>query len=189
MIGNVGTPTMVRAAPIVVETGTVFFGAFTGAATMLRDMPCGACAKYIFNVRASYAQEARATLEFFKRKQVGGSATNYKNLISFDQNDTFGQAGYDGLVAAYKDVDRRVSRQAPMRRTRSSASATRVTTTRACRRKPPPRGATSRSCSAANRHAVTVGILMTDTYGAATEFIKRIRDWQYANDSEQTHAA
>jgi ABC-type branched-subunit amino acid transport system substrate-binding protein len=77
MIGNVGTPTMVRAAPVVVETGTVFFGPFTGAGTVLRDMSCGECAKYIFNVRASYAQEARATLEFFKRKSVGGSATNY----------------------------------------------------------------------------------------------------------------
>src|SRR5262245_25284656 len=32
IIGNVGTPTMVRAAPVVIETGTVFFGAFTGAA-------------------------------------------------------------------------------------------------------------------------------------------------------------
>src|SRR5688500_14454774 len=104
MIGNVGTPTMVRAAPVVVETGTVFFGAFTGAATILRDNQCGDCKKYIFNVRASYAQEARATLEFFKRKTVGGASSNYKNLISFDQNDTYGQAGYDGLVQAYKDL-------------------------------------------------------------------------------------
>src|SRR5262249_25388692 len=100
--GNVGTPTMVRAAPIVVETGTVFFGAFTGAATMLRDDKSGQCKQYIFNVRASYGQEARATLEFFMRKQVGGATTNYKNLISFDQNDTFGQNGYDGLVEAYQ---------------------------------------------------------------------------------------
>ena len=56
VIGSVGTPTMVRAAPIVVETGTLYFGAFTGATAMLRDTKAGPCAKYIFNVRASYAQ-------------------------------------------------------------------------------------------------------------------------------------
>ena len=32
----------------------------------------------------------------------------------------------------------------------------------------------------------TVGILMTDTYGPATTYIKGIRDWQYAQDAEQT---
>ena len=32
---------------------------------MLRDTTCGWGSKYIFNVRASYAQEARATMELF----------------------------------------------------------------------------------------------------------------------------
>ena len=67
---------------------------------MLRDTTCAACGKYIFNVRASYAQEARATVELFKKKGV----TDYTRMISFDQNDSYGQAGYDGLVQAYKDV-------------------------------------------------------------------------------------
>jgi len=31
LVGSVGTPTMVRSAPIAVETGSLFFGAFTGA--------------------------------------------------------------------------------------------------------------------------------------------------------------
>ena len=31
---------MVRSAPVAVETGTLFFGAFTGAATILRDTTC-----------------------------------------------------------------------------------------------------------------------------------------------------
>jgi hypothetical protein len=31
----------------------------------------------------------------------------------------------------------------------------------------------------------TVGIMMTDTYGPAEVFIKGIRDWQFANDSQQ----
>ncbi len=183
MIGNVGTPTMVRAAPVVVETKTVFFGAFTGAATILRDDQCGACSKYIFNVRASYAQEARATLEFFKRKTVGGTATNYKNLISFDQNDTFGQSGYDGLVAAYRsligefpstDATTPIARFRYTRNDESSVPAQAVAMQAHLAQLLDDQSGT-----------VSVGVMMTDTYGAALELIKRIRDWQYADDAEQ----
>src|SRR5262249_25468555 len=98
VIGSVGTPTMVRAAPVIVETGTLYFVAFTGGTAMLRDDKAGPCKKYIFNVRASYAQEARATLEYFFKLGVPDDA----HLISFDQNDTFGDAGYNGLTAAYQ---------------------------------------------------------------------------------------
>ena len=183
MLGNVGTPTMVRAAPVVVETGTVFFGPFTGAGTILRDTMCGECAKYIFNVRASYAQEARATLEFFKRRAVGGTATNYQNLISFDQNDTYGQAGYDGLVAAYKDLIGAFPGGAdptnPIARFRyvrnddtsvpAQATAAQAYITQLLQNQ---------------NGTVTVGVMMTDTYGSASEFIKRLLDWQY--DADQT---
>jgi ABC-type branched-subunit amino acid transport system substrate-binding protein len=178
MIGNVGTPTAVRAAPIVVETGTVFFGPFTGAGTILRDTLCGDCAKYIFNVRASYAQEARATLELFKRKQVGGTATNYQFLISFDQNDTFGQSGYDGLVNAYKeligafpgtaDSTNPIARFRYTRNDDTSVPAEAVKAT-----------AYLDQLLVNNSGNLVVGIFMTDTYGAGTEFIKRVRDWHY----------
>jgi ABC-type branched-subunit amino acid transport system substrate-binding protein len=185
IIGNVGTPTMVRAAPVVVETGTVFFGAFTGAATILRDEKCGDCKRYIFNVRASYAQEAYATLEFFRRKQVGGTTTNYKNVISFDQNDTFGQAGYDGIVAAYKTQVGAFPSEAdavtPIKRfryTRNDDSSV------------PAQAAAAQAYLAQlltdQTGTVTVGIMMTDTYGAATEFITRMKAWQHQNDAEQT---
>jgi len=176
---------MVRAAPVVVEPNTVCFGPFTGAGTILRDDKCGACSKYIFNVRASYAQEARATLEFFKRKSVGGSTMSYKNIISFDQNDTYGQAGYDGLVAAY----RALVGEFP-----SGADATtpiaRFRYTRNDESSVPAQAAAAQAYLAdllQNQAGTqTVGIMMTDTYGSAVEFIKRLRDWQYANDSEQT---
>lgn len=185
MIGNVGTPTMVRAAPVVVETGTVFFGPFTGAGTVLRDDKCGACARYIFNIRASYAQEARATLEFFKRKGVGGTGTNYKNLISFDQNDTYGQAGYDGLVAAYKELIGNFPVDAdatnPIQRFRYARNDDTSVPAQATLATQYLAGLLQQQTG-----TVSVGILMTDTYGSATEFIKRVRDWQFANDSEQT---
>lgn len=175
LIGNVGTPTMVRSAPIAVETGTIFFGAFTGAATVLRNTASGECAKYIFNYRASYAQEAYATLEYFRKKGVA----DYEHLISFDQNDSFGQAGYDGLVAAYKTqigefpvgtdpvtpitrfrYTRNDDTSVPAQVALATAHVTQILTDN-------PTGI---------QH---VGILMTDTYGAGGEFIRGVRNWQH----------
>lgn len=182
MLGSVGTPTMQRAAPVAIETGTLFFGAFTGATTILRDMQAGPCGKYIFNVRASYAQEARATMELFKKKGV----SRYQNVISFDQNDAYGQAGYDGLIRAFEDVIGKFPSNADpttpivrFRYTRNDDSSV-------------PAQAVAMENYLANllsNYSGTqyVGIMMTDTYGAAADLIKAVRTWQYANDSQQTN--
>jgi ABC-type branched-subunit amino acid transport system substrate-binding protein len=182
MLGSVGTPTMQRAAPVAVETGTLFFGAFTGAATILRDMQAGPCGKYIFNIRASYAQEARATMELFKKKGV----SRYQNVVSFDQNDSYGQAGYDGLVAAFEDVIGKFPSGADpttpivrFRYTRNDDTSV-------------PAQAVAMENYLANilsnySGTQTVGVMMTDTYGASADLIKAVRTWQYANDSQQTN--
>ena len=183
LLGDVGTPTAVRAAPVAIESGTLFFGAFTGAGTLLRDMSSGPCAKYIFNVRASYAQEADATLQYFLHKGVA----DYRDLVSFDQNDTFGQAGYDGLKAAYTnnvgafpgtaDPTNPIQR---FRYTRNDDTSV------------PAQAAAAetylynRLLAAAPGAKVQIGIMMTDTYGAGASFIQALRDWQNANDSQQT---
>ncbi len=179
-LGNVGTPTMVRAAPVSLETGTVFFGAFTGATTILRDTTAGTCEKYVFNVRASYASEARATLEYFLRAGV----PDYTHLMSFDQNDSFGQAGYGGLVAAYAalkgDFDPSADPTTPIARfryTRNDATSVPAQV----------QAATDHLAQllAADTQAHTVGVMMTDTYGAAADFIIGVRQWQYARDAQQ----
>ena len=181
LLGNVGTPTMVRAAPVAIETGTVFFGPFTGADTILRDGTAGTCGKYIFNIRASYAQEARATMEYFMKKGV----TNYRNLISFDQNDSYGQAGYDGLKTAY---------QAEMGNFPSSADPNnpiaRFRYTRNDDTSVPAEASAAENYLAGllgnTSNDVTVGVMMTDTYGAGASFIEALRNWQFANDSQQS---
>ncbi|MBX3155236.1 MAG: ABC transporter substrate-binding protein [Deltaproteobacteria bacterium] len=179
-LGNVGTPTMVRAAPVAIETGTIFFGPFTGAETILRDNKAGPCKKYIFNMRASYAEEAFATLEYFKKKGVN----EHKHLISFDQNDSFGQAGYDGLVAAYKqlignfpgsaDPVNPIVRFRYVRNDDASVPAQ-------------VQGAASYLANLLTGNSSThvVGVLMTDTYGAGSAFVQGLREWQYANDTQQ----
>src|SRR5690348_16195992 len=53
IVGNVGTPTAVVTVPIVNEKRVPLFGAFTGAG-VLRKTPLD---RYVFNVRASYADE------------------------------------------------------------------------------------------------------------------------------------
>ena len=180
MLGSVGTPTMVRSAPIAVETGSLFFGAFTGAAKVLRDGTSGPCARYIFNVRASYAQEARATLEYFLKLRVPDVA----HVISFDQNDSFGQAGYDGLVAASTALKVAAAPAAPdqpikrFRYTRDDESSVPIQVAAATRY--------LGQLLSADSAPHVVGVLMTDTYGPATKFIRGIRDWQYASDAEQT---
>jgi ABC-type branched-subunit amino acid transport system substrate-binding protein len=182
LIGNVGTPTMVRSAPVALETGTLFFGAFTGAAKILRDDLAGPCHKYVFNVRASYAEEARATLEFFYKSKVSDAA----HVMSFDQNDTFGQAGYDGLVTAYKDINGDFKPPpadpanpiARFRYTRDDATSVPAQVAAAAKY--------IGALLAADGADHTVGIMMTDTYGPATSFITGLRQWQYAADMEQT---
>ncbi len=93
---------MVRSAPIAVETGSLFFGAFTGAQTILRDSAAGPCARYVFNVRASYANEARATLEYFFSRE--GARLPAPHQLRPERPGRSGQAGYGGLVAAYTAV-------------------------------------------------------------------------------------
>ncbi len=177
LLGSVGTPTMLRAAPIAVETGTLYFGAFTGATTVLRDTTCAACSKYIFNVRASYAQEARATMELFKKKGV----TDYTRLMSFDQNDSYGDAGYSGLVQAYTDV---------MNAAPGGSGIVRFRYTRNDDTSVPAQAAAAETYLASllenTSGTVTVGVMMTDTYGAGGDFIIALRTWQFANDSQQT---
>ena len=181
LLGSVGTPTMLRAAPIAVETKTLFFGAFTGATTVLRDTTCADCSKYIFNVRASYAQEARATMEYFKKKGVA----DYTAILSFDQNDSYGQAGYSGLILAYPQVVGPFPASADptnpivrFRYTRNDDTSV-------------PAQAVAAENYIANllqntTGTINVGVMMTDTYGAGADFIIALRTWQYANDSQQT---
>lgn len=184
VIGSVGTPTMVRAAPVAIESGTLFFGAFTGAGTLLRDTTAGPCAKYIFNIRSSYKQEAIATLELFDNRSVVSSSNDYRNLISFDQNDTFGNAGYAGLVDAFiakyggfpssADPTTPIARFRYTRNDNDSVPAQAVAA----------EAYLANLLTAQASGQVHVGIMMTDTYGAGVTFIQHLRDWQF--DGNQT---
>jgi hypothetical protein len=60
VVGNVGTPTATVALPYALERKMLFFGAFTGAGLLRSDPPD----RYVFNYRASYAEETSAMVHY-----------------------------------------------------------------------------------------------------------------------------
>jgi branched-chain amino acid transport system substrate-binding protein len=93
LFGGVGTPTIVRALPVVRqyfdENGLFYFANFTGAQPQ-RQPPNF---KVVFNVRAGYAQETQAMVDAFV-------AAGRKNIGVFLQDDAYGVDGRSGVEKA-----------------------------------------------------------------------------------------
>lgn len=70
-------------------------GTISGAATLRESPATNPNARYMFNVRASYADEA----EVIVNQLV---SLGMKNIAVFYQNDGFGKSGLDGVTAALK---------------------------------------------------------------------------------------
>lgn len=90
LIGNVGTPTAQAALPVALERKTIFFGPFTGAGFLRKDPPD----RYVFNYRASYAEETAAMVTHF----IEVLEIDPKAIAVFSQNDSFGDSGFQGVV-------------------------------------------------------------------------------------------
>jgi branched-chain amino acid transport system substrate-binding protein len=94
VIGNVGTPTAVVAIPIAQQSGTAFFGAFTGAGVLRRSPPD----KVVINYRASYAEETAAMVGAL----IDQAGLQADEIGFFTQRDAYGDAGFNGGVTALK---------------------------------------------------------------------------------------
>ena len=94
LIGAVGTPTSRSATPIARDAGVPYIAPFTGAA-FLRDSEWD----NIINLRASYNQE---TEEMVARLTEDLGITRISVMY---QNDSFGRAGFRGVVAALERRD------------------------------------------------------------------------------------
>jgi branched-chain amino acid transport system substrate-binding protein len=97
-IGNVGTPTAEVAVPIALEKKMIFFGPFTGAGLLRRDPPD----RYVFNYRASYAEETAATVKYL----VDVRRVQPKEIAVFAQQDGFGDAGFNGVAKMLRKYNR-----------------------------------------------------------------------------------
>ena len=93
-VGNVGTPTAVVALPYALERRTLFFGAFTGAGLLRRDPPD----RYVFNYRASYAEETDAVVRYLVKMR----GVRPEQIAVFAQQDAYGDSGFAGVAKAMR---------------------------------------------------------------------------------------
>lgn len=150
LVGNVGTPTTAAALPFVLEKGALFFGAFTGA-KLLRNEPPD---RFVFNYRASYAEETAAVVRYLvdvRRFRPG-------QIAVFAQEDAFGDAGFDGvakMMRRYRHDPAQLIRVGYKRNTQDVAEAVRVV-----------------KQNAPHLRAV----VMVATYKAAARFIEKVKE-------------
>ncbi len=90
LFGYVGTPTSLAALPLATGANIPFFGAFTGAEALREPFN-----RNVFHVRASYYDETALIV-----KQL--TSLGLKKIAVFRQNDSYGQAGLDGVLRALK---------------------------------------------------------------------------------------
>jgi ABC-type branched-subunit amino acid transport system substrate-binding protein len=103
LLGNIGTPTMLETAPLATKNRTLFFAPFTGSQRYLRD---GTNSPYVYNYRAGYYEETDAMIDYmatFRQPRIISTPTgdSYRRIIAFTQRDSYGDAGYSGLVNSY----------------------------------------------------------------------------------------
>ncbi len=94
VLGNVGTPTARVAAPYAVEHKYLFFAPFTGASLLRNDPPD----RYVFNYRASYADETSAMVKYF----VDELRVPAESIAVFAQNDSYGDDGFHGVAKSMR---------------------------------------------------------------------------------------
>ena len=150
IIGNVGTPTAVVAVPYALERKLLFFGAFTGANVLRHDPPD----RYVFNYRASYAEETDAVVRYLVKLR----RLQPRQIAVFAQQDTYGDSGFAGVAKAFRTLgvsDSAILRLNYKRNTIDVDEA--VNQLKA--QKPPIKA-----------------VVMVSTYRAAAKFIEKTRD-------------
>src|SRR5258705_1717907 len=96
MIGTVGTATAAVALPYALDRRMLFFGAFTGANVIRHDPPD----RYVFNYRASYAEETDAAVRYFvKMRRIPP-----RQIAVFAQQDAGGDAGFAGVAKSFRSL-------------------------------------------------------------------------------------
>ena len=150
ILGNVGTPTAAVAVPYANEKQVVFFGAFSGAPLLRNDPPD----RWVFNFRASYAEETAAIVRYL----VETRRIDPAKIAVFAQQDGFGDAGFDGVARAMRRLKRDASKVLRVGYKRNTADV-------------------DEAVSTIRRRAKEVqAVVMVATYKPAARFIEKLRD-------------
>ncbi len=80
--------------PSPLSAASLFFGAFTGAGLLRRDPPD----RYVFNYRASYAEETYAAVRYLVKVRK----LRPEQIAVFAQQDSYGDSGYAGVEKAMR---------------------------------------------------------------------------------------
>jgi branched-chain amino acid transport system substrate-binding protein len=96
-VGNVGTPTTAVALPYAMSRRALFFGAFTGAPLLRADPPD----RYVFNYRASYAEETSAVVQYLVKVR----RIKPDQIAVFAQQDGYGDAGFEGVATTMRNLN------------------------------------------------------------------------------------
>jgi ABC-type branched-subunit amino acid transport system substrate-binding protein len=148
-IGNVGTPTAEVAVPFTLEKRMLFFGPFTGAGLLRRDPPD----RYIFNFRASYAEETAATVKYL----VDVRRILPDEIAVFAQQDGYGDAGFNGVAKMLRKYNRNPDRALRVGYKRNTSDVGEAVET-----------------LLKSRHPVRA-VVMVATYKAAAKFIEKVK--------------
>jgi ABC-type branched-subunit amino acid transport system substrate-binding protein len=155
VVGNVGTPTAVVALPYALERKMLFFGAFTGAGLLRNDPPD----RYVFNYRASYAEETEATVHYLVKVRRLTTA----QIAVFAQQDAYGDSGFAGVAKAIRSLggnDRTILRLNYQRNTVDVDQAV----------------AQLQAYNATKNRVPIKAVIMVPAYRAAAKFIEKTRD-------------
>lgn len=181
LVGNIGTPTMLATAPVATKNRVVFFAPFTGAQTYLRD---STKSPFVYNYRAGYFDETAAMVEYLYRGRIPAVITrpeeDYRRILVFAQNDSFGDAGYNGVVAAYNSNVWQLPQENAIARVGYNREELSTV--------PPAVAQTSTFLDGVLARAPEnstvkeqVAIIMVDTYGPGERFIRGVKDWLNAD--------
>jgi branched-chain amino acid transport system substrate-binding protein len=150
IVGNVGTPTATVALPYALQQRMLFFGAFTGAGLLRRDPPD----RYVFNYRASYAEETEATVNWLVKVR----RLKPEQIAVFAQQDGYGDSGYAGVVKAIRALNGDPDKILRLNYTRNTVDVDGAVAALRAHKKP------------------IKAVIMVPTYRAAARFIEKTHD-------------
>src|SRR5438477_2959100 len=159
LVGNVGTPTAVVALPYALDRKMLFFGAFTGAGLLRNDPPD----RYVFNYRASYAEETAAVVNYLVKVR----RLFPEQIAVFAQQDAYGDAGFAGVEKAIRSL--RGGIESPILRLNYQRNTVDVEDAAAKLQQ------YNAQLQQKKRHPIKA-VIMVPAYRAAAKFIEKTRD-------------
>lgn len=176
-LGNMGSPTAEVTVPLHNDNKVVFFAPYTGAAVTRKDPPD----RYIFNLRASYADEAKTLTNYLLQGRepavaptnigIFAQATPGSNSSSWERLDAYGKEGFIGAADALKAFDGTEKSDIFLSSYERGTASVDQATEQLLRWMASPDRATDRG-----GNAITIGLVMQSVANASTQLITSIKD-------------